>query len=89
MVRGEVISSLKDIEDIPVGTTATGTPIYLKNIANIQLGPEIRRGVADLDGKGEVAGGIVVVRFGENVLNVIDRVKEKLKTDIEPACPKV
>ena len=89
MVRGRgYIKTLKDIEDIPVGTNATGTPIYLKNVANIQLGPEIRRGLADLDGKGEVAGGIVVVRFGENVLNVIDRVKEKLKTDIEPSLPK-
>ncbi len=89
MVRGRgYIKTVKDIEDIPVGTTATGTPIYLKNVANIQLGPEIRRGVADLDGKGEVAGGIVVVRFGENVLNVIDRVKEKIKRDIEPSLPK-
>ena len=89
MVRGRgYIRSIRDIEDIPVATTATGTPVYLKNIANIQLGPEIRRGVADLDGKGEIAGGIVVVRFGENVLNVIDRVKEKLKTDIEPSLPK-
>ena len=65
-----------------------GTPIYLKDMARIQLGPEIRRGIADLDGKGEVAGGIVVVRFGENVLNVIDRVKEKIKKDIEPCLPK-
>ena len=89
MVRGRgYIKTIKDIEDIPVGTTVTGTPIYVKNVANIQLGPEIRRGVADLDGKGEVAGGIVIVRFGENVLNVIDRVKEKLKTDIEPSLPK-
>ncbi len=54
----------------------------------MQLGPEIRRGLAELDGKGEAAGGIVVVRFGQNVLNVIDRVKEKLKTDIEPSLPK-
>ena len=56
-------------------------------MAGIQLGPEIRRGIADLDGKGEVAAGIVVVRFGENVLNVIDRVKEKIKKDIEPSLP--
>jgi Cu(I)/Ag(I) efflux system membrane protein CusA/SilA len=71
-----------------VGTDGSGTPIYLKNVASIQLGPEIRRGVAELDGKGEVAGGIVVVRFGENVLNVIERVKEKIKRDIEPGLPK-
>ena len=68
--------------------TAAGTPIYLKDVANVQLGPEIRRGVAELDGKGEVAGGIVIVRFGENVLNVIDRVKEKIRTDIAPSLPK-
>ena len=54
----------------------------------MQLGPEIRRGIADLDGKGEVAAGIVVVRFGENVLNVIERVKEKIKKDIAPSLPK-
>ena len=88
MVRGRgYIKTIKDIEDIPVGTNASGTPIYLKNVANVQLGPEIRRGIADLDGKGEVAGGIVVVRFGENVLNVIERVKEKLRKDIEPSLP--
>ena len=49
---------------------------------------QIRRGVADLNGKGEVAGGIVIVRFGENVLNVIERVKEKITKDIEPSLPK-
>ena len=88
MVRGRgYIKTIKDIEDIPVSTNAAGTPVYLKNVAKIQLGPEIRRGIADLDGKGEVAGGIVVVRFGENVLNVIERVKEKLKKDIEPSLP--
>ena len=88
MVRGRgYIKTLKDLEDIPVATNAAGTPVYLKNVANVRLGPEIRRGVADLDGKGEVAGGIVVVRFGENVLDVIERVKQKLKTDIEPSLP--
>ena len=70
-----------------MGATAAGTPIYLKDVANVQLGPEIRRGAAELDGKGEVAGGIVIVRFGENVLNVIDRVKEKIRTDIAPSLP--
>jgi copper/silver efflux system protein len=64
------------------------TPIYLRDVARIQLGPEIRRGVADLDGRGEVTGGIVVVRFGENVLNVIERVKERIKRDIQPSLPK-
>jgi copper/silver efflux system protein len=89
MVRGRgYIKQIKDIENISVGTNGNGTPIYLKDVANIQLGPEIRRGIAELDGKGEVAAGIVIVRFGENVLNVIDRVKEKIRTDIEPSLPK-
>lgn len=89
MLRGRgYIKTLKDLEDIPVGTNGAGTPVFLKDVAQIQLGPEIRRGVAELDGKGEMAGGIVVIRFGENVLNVIDRVKEKIKNDIEPSLPK-
>ncbi len=89
MVRGKgYIKSLGDIEDIPVGASISGTPVFVKDIARVQLGPEIRRGLAELDGKGETAAGIVVVRFGQNVLNVIDRVKQKLKTDIEPSLPK-
>src|SRR5208283_3298705 len=89
MVRGRgYIKRPEDLENIAVGATAAGTPIYLKDVANVRLGPEIRRGAAELDGKGEVAGGIVVVRFGENVLNVIDRVKEKIRTDIAPSLPK-
>ncbi len=88
MVRGRgYIKSLKDLQSISVGTDGAGTPILLRDIANIQLGPEIRRGIAELDGRGEVAGGIVIVRFGENVLNVIERVKEKIKKDIEPSLP--
>jgi Cu(I)/Ag(I) efflux system membrane protein CusA/SilA len=89
MVRGRgYIKSLKDLEDIAVGANPAGTPIFLKDVARIQLGPEIRRGLAELDGKGEVAAGIVVVRFGENVLDVIERVKEKIKKDIAPSLPK-
>ena len=89
MVRGKgYIKSLSDIENIPVGASISGTPVFLRDIARVQLGPEIRRGLAELDGKGEAAGGIVVVRFGQNVLSVIDRVKQKLKTDIEPSLPK-
>ena len=89
MVRGRgYIKNLQDLEDIPVGTSGGGTPVYLKDIARIQLGPEIRRGLADLNGKGEVAGGIVVVRFGENVLNVIERVKERIQKNVEPSLPK-
>ena len=88
MIRGRgYIKGLQDLEAISVGANPGGTPIYLKDVARIQLGPEIRRGLADLDGRGEVAGGIVVVRTGENVLNVIDRVKEKINKDIAPSLP--
>ena len=89
MVRGRgYIKNIKDLEDIAVGASAGGTPIYLKDVARVQLGPEIRRGIAELDGKGEVTGGTVVVRFGENVLNVIERVKDKIQNDITPSLPK-
>lgn len=88
MVRGRgYIKSVSDIESIAVGSSPDGTPIYLRDIASIQLGPEIRRGIAELDGKGEVAGGIVVVRFGENVLSVIERVKARLQHDVQPSLP--
>jgi Cu(I)/Ag(I) efflux system membrane protein CusA/SilA len=89
VVRGRgYIKSVKDLESIPVGSDGAGTPVFLKDIANVRLGPEIRRGLADLDGRGEVAGGIVVVRYGENVLNVINRVKERIRNDVEPSLPK-
>ena len=87
MVRGRgYIKDKSDIEKIAVGTNEKGTPILLRDIASVQLGPELRRGVADLNGEGEVVGGIVVVRFGENVLSVIDGVKAKIK-EITPALP--
>jgi len=88
MVRGRgYLKGIKDLENIAVGGNGRGTPVYLKDVASIQLGPEIRRGLAELDGRGEVAGGIVVVRFGENVLKVIDRVKEKIRENVEPSLP--
>lgn len=87
-VRGRgYIRNLEDLGNTVVTTDRAGTPVLLKDVASVQFGPEIRRGVADLDGKGEVAGGIVIVRFGENVLNVIERVKEKIRTEVEPALP--
>lgn len=89
MVRGRgYVKNLKDLEEIAVGANSGGTPVYLKDVARVQLGPEIRRGLTELDGRGEVVGGIVIVRFGENVLNVIERVKEKIHTDIAPSLPK-
>ncbi len=79
MVRGlGYIRSLEDIENIAVGVDAKGTPILIKNIANVQVGPELRRGVLEWNGEGEVVGGIVVMRFGENALEVIRNVREKL-----------
>ena len=88
MIRGRgYIKGIQDLESIAVGANPGGTPIYLKDVARIQLGPEIRRGLADLDGRGEVAGGIVIVRTGENVLNVIERVKAKINKDLAPSLP--
>ncbi|MCG3113435.1 MAG: CusA/CzcA family heavy metal efflux RND transporter [Candidatus Manganitrophus sp. SB1] len=87
IIRGQgYIRSTEDIRGIPLGTDGNGTPIRVSDIANVAIGPDIRRGVTELDGKGEVVGGIVVMRFGENALNVIDRVKEKIKA-IEPSLP--
>ncbi|TGL64791.1 efflux RND transporter permease subunit [Leptospira kmetyi] len=79
MVRGRgYLSSLSDIENISLGTDLNGTPILLKNVANVQFGPDLRRGIADLNGEGDVVGGTIVMRHGENALNVIDRLKSKL-----------
>jgi len=79
MIRGRgYIQSLDDIRDIPVGTDKRGTPVFVRDVADVALGPEMRRGLAELDGRGETVGGIVVMRFGENALKVISRVKEKI-----------
>jgi len=79
MVRGlGYIRGIEDLRQIPVGVDATGTPIRLEDVANIHLGPELRRGVAELDGDGEVAGGVVVMRYGENALSTIRGVRKKL-----------
>ena len=80
MVRGlGYIQSVEDIENTPVGVDENGTPILIRNIAHVHLGPELRRGLADLDGEGETVGGIVVMRYGENALRTIDAVKAKLE----------
>jgi copper/silver efflux system protein len=81
MIRGlGYIKSIDDIKNIPVKTgMGNAPPIFLGDIATIAIGPEMRRGVAELDGTGEVAGGVVVIRFGENALKVIDAVKKKLE----------
>jgi Cu(I)/Ag(I) efflux system membrane protein CusA/SilA len=71
--------AIEDLEQVAVAVDPMGTPVLLKNIANIQIGPELRRGVLDWNGEGEAVGGIVVMRFGENALEVIRNVKRKLK----------
>src|SRR6266700_1012431 len=78
-VRGRgYIKKIEDIEDIPLKASG-GTPVYIRNVGTVHLGPDVRRGIAEIDGTGEVVGGIVVMRYGENALAVIDGVKKKLK----------
>jgi Cu(I)/Ag(I) efflux system membrane protein CusA/SilA len=80
MVRGlGYIKSLEDLRDIPLASDR-GTPVFLRDVADVRLGPELRRGIADLNGEGDVAGGVVVMRFGENALQTIDNVKKKLES---------
>lgn len=88
LVRGKgYITSLEDLRLVVVATDAKGTPILLRDVArNIAFGPEMRRGAGEFNGEGEVTGGIVVVRFGQNVLQVIDRIKARLE-EIKPSLP--
>jgi copper/silver efflux system protein len=80
MIRGRgYIRSLKDLEEIPLRATDDGTPVLVRDVAQVTLGPEPRRGLAELDGKGEAVGGIVVMRYGENALRVIERIKERVE----------
>lgn len=87
MVRGRgYIRTLDDLRQIPVGNDRHGTPITVQDVARVTIGSDMRRGIAELDGTGETVGGIVVMRYGENALAVIDRVKEKLK-ELTPSLP--
>ncbi|MGE4234099.1 MAG: efflux RND transporter permease subunit [Bacteriovoracia bacterium] len=87
MIRGRgYVKTIRDIENIVLGYE-NGTPIYIKNIAKVSLGPEMRRGVTDLDGQGDAVGGVVVMRYGENANSVIDAVKVKL-SEIKSSLPK-
>src|SRR5947207_713862 len=87
MVRGRgYLTSVADIERVSLGADPKGTPVRVGDVAQVRLGPDIRRGVAELDGKGEVVGGIVVMRLGENALTVIDAVKAKLQ-DVQHSMP--
>ncbi len=87
MVRGlGYIQSIDDLNVIPVGVDENGTPIRLQDVAHVHLGPELRRGVAELNGEGEVAGGVVIMRYGENAMAVIERVRQKLE-ELKPGLP--
>ncbi|MDQ5845562.1 MAG: efflux RND transporter permease subunit, partial [Acidobacteriota bacterium] len=89
MVRGRgYIKKISDVENIVVGTSKQGgTPILVRNLGTVTLGPDIRRGLADLDGEGDVVGGIVIMRYGENAEQVIQRVRTKLD-ELKPSLPK-
>jgi len=79
MIRGlGYVKNVQDLEQVVVGRDKQGTPVLVRDIGQVQIGPALRRGVAELDGQGEVVGGIVTARYGENALNVISRVKQKI-----------
>ena len=80
------LQSVEDLQAIPLGMNANGTPIRLQDVAEIRLGPQMRRGIAELDGEGEVVGGVVVMRFGENARATIARVKQRL-AELEASLP--
>ena len=81
MIRGRgYIRNIDDLEQVVVGIDRDGTPILLRDLATVNLGPELRRGIAELDGEGETVGGIIVMRYGENAQQTIDRVKAKLES---------
>ncbi|WP_020404894.1 efflux RND transporter permease subunit, partial [Gracilimonas tropica] len=87
MVRGKgYIQSVSDVEEVPIGTDSNGTPITIRNVANVHIGPDLRRGIVDWNGEGETVGGVVIMRFGENALETIDNVKTKLK-ELESGLP--
>ena len=87
LVRGRgYIQSLDDIQNLSVATGDNGTPIRVRDVARVELGPEMRRGVAELNGEGEVTGGTVIVRYGQNVRDVIDGLKSKL-TELKSSLP--
>ncbi|MDH5385419.1 MAG: CusA/CzcA family heavy metal efflux RND transporter, partial [Candidatus Aminicenantes bacterium] len=87
MIRGRgYAQSIRDFENIVLEAGEDGSPIRIKDVGQVVLGPDIRRGIAELDGKGEVVSGIIVMRQGKNALQVIDQVKAKIR-EIEPGLP--
>jgi len=88
MVRGRgYIQSVADIELVSLGAKADGTPVQVKDVGRVHLGPDMRRGVADLNGEGDVAGGIVVIRSGVDTYGVIENIKKAVKERVQPALP--
>ncbi|HEX9391716.1 MAG TPA: efflux RND transporter permease subunit [Usitatibacteraceae bacterium] len=87
MVRASgYLKSIEDFQSIPLMTSETGVPVLLKDVARIQLGPEMRRGISELNGEGEAVGGVIVMRSGKNALETIDAVKAKLAA-LKPGLP--
>jgi copper/silver efflux system protein len=87
MVRASgYLRTLDDFRNIPLAATETGVPVMLRDVARVQVGPEMRRGIAELNGEGEVAGGIIVMRSGKNALETIQAVKAKLE-ELKPGLP--
>ncbi len=88
MVRATgYIKNISDIEQIPLGASEQGIPLLLKDVADVRIGPDMRRGIAELNGEGEVVGGIVVMRSGENALKTINTIKAKL-AELKKSLPK-
>ncbi|HLQ25083.1 MAG TPA: efflux RND transporter permease subunit [Acidiferrobacterales bacterium] len=88
MIRASgYLNSIESIQNIPVALGNRNTPVFIKDIARVQLGPELRRGIVELNGNGEVAGGVIVMRFGKNALEVIQAVKDKLAS-LQKGLPK-
>jgi Cu(I)/Ag(I) efflux system membrane protein CusA/SilA len=88
MVRAKgYLKSIQDIEQVPIGLGKNGVPILLKDVADVQLGPQMRRGITELNGQGEIVGGIVVMRYGQNAMKTIAAVKEKL-SQLQSSLPK-
>lgn len=87
MVRASgYIQGIEDLEAIPVSVTENGTPILLSDVADIQIGPELRRGIGELNGEGEAVGGVIIMRYGENALATIERVEERIR-ELEESLP--
>ncbi|KJS38327.1 MAG: cation transporter [Rhodospirillaceae bacterium BRH_c57] len=87
MVRASgYIDEIADLEVVPLKTSPAGTPVLLSDVADIRLGPELRRGIGELDGEGEAVGGVIIMRWGENALTTIDAVKERL-ADLQKGLP--